>query len=282
MTPNPGRAARAIVRDAQAAVPIERSARGPDVALATGFVSLVGAGPGDPELLTLRALRRLQAADAVVHDRLVATDVLDNCRPDAERYDVGKAPGHHAWEQDEINALLIRLAREGRRVVRLKGGDPFVFGRGGEEALALADANVPFEIVPGVSSALAVPAVVGIPVTHRGLAPSVTIATGHARASRGDEHDWDALAHTRGTLVFLMAVENLEHVVEQLLNHGRPASEPAALIESGTTPAERTVTASLGRIAEAARREKIAAPAVLVVGQVVGLAREHPSHSPLH
>jgi uroporphyrin-III C-methyltransferase len=159
-----------------------------------GFVSLVGAGPGDPELITLRGLRRLQAADAIVHDRLVGAELLAFGRPGAERYDVGKVPGGYGYRQEEINTLLIQLARQGKQVVRLKGGDPFLFGRGGEEALALVAAGVSFEVVPGVSSALAGPAAAGIPVTHRGLAGSVTIATGHARGGGVVDHNWAALA----------------------------------------------------------------------------------------
>jgi len=238
-----------------------------------GFVSLVGAGPGDPELLTLRALRRLQAADAVVFDRLIAAELLDHCPPDARRYDVGKIPGQHGrGRQEEINALLIQLGQEGLRVVRLKGGDPFVFGRGGEEALALAEADIPFEIVPGISSAFAAPAAAGIPVTHRGLAASVTVLTGHSAG--GAEHDWATLARLRGTLVFLMAVENLERIVERLLTHGRPDHEPAALVRWGTTPEQQIVSAPLGEIVAAARAACLEPPAVLVIGPTVAIAQE--------
>ena len=240
-----------------------------------GFVSLVGAGPGDPELVTLRGVRRLQQADAVVHDRLVSQDLIGFCRPDVERYDVGKSPKQPGCTQDDINNLLVRLARIGRRVVRLKGGDPFVFGRGGEEALALLMAGVPFEIVPGISSGLAVPAVAGIPVTQRGIASSVTIATGHVQEghSRGD-HDWSALARLSGTLVFLMAVENLEHIAQQLLSHGRDPREPAALVQDGTTVGQVIVSAPLTDVVQVARDAGIVPPAVLVVGPSVALADE--------
>lgn len=238
---------------------------------APGFVSLVGAGPGDPELVTLRALKRLKAADAVVFDRLIAPELLDYCQSDARRYDVGKVPGRHGYgRQEEINEILIRLAREGLRVVRLKGGDPFVFGRGGEEAIALAAADVPFEIVPGISSAFAAPAAAGIPATHRGIAGSVTVATGHDASGEG--HDWEALARMRGTLVFLMAVENLERIVERLLSHGRPNHEPAALVRWGTRPEQDVLRAPLGEIVQAARTAQITPPAVLVIGPVVDLA----------
>jgi uroporphyrin-III C-methyltransferase/precorrin-2 dehydrogenase/sirohydrochlorin ferrochelatase len=235
-----------------------------------GRVSLVGAGPGDPELLTLRAVQRLQAADVVVFDRLVSADVLAYARPDAELIDVGKAPGGRGWSQAEINTLLEKLAREGRQVVRLKGGDPFVFGRGGEEALALARAGVPFEVVPGISAALAAPAAAGIPVTHRGLSGSVTIVNGHDPA----QHDWSALARGGGTLVFLMAVEHLEDIVATLLAHGRPASEAAALVQWATTSRQRVVSGPLGEIALLARAAELEPPAVLVVGPTAALGAE--------
>jgi uroporphyrin-III C-methyltransferase/precorrin-2 dehydrogenase/sirohydrochlorin ferrochelatase len=235
-----------------------------------GFVSLVGAGPGDPDLLTLRAVQRLQAAEVVVHDRLVSSRVLDYASPTAERIDVGKRSGGAGATQDEINSLLVNLAREGRRVVRLKGGDPFVFGRGGEEALVLARAGIAFEVVPGVSSALAAPAAAGIPVTHRGLSASVTVVNGHDV----DQHDWTALSHAGGTLVFLMAVEHLEDVADRLLAHGREPNEPTALIEWASTPRQRVVTAPLAHLVETSRAARIAAPAVLVVGPTAALARE--------
>jgi uroporphyrin-III C-methyltransferase len=210
----------------------------------------------------------LQAADVVVHDRLVGGDVLAYARADAKCIDVGKAPGGHGWTQSDINALLVELARAGKRVVRVKGGDPFVFGRGGEEALALARAGVPFEVVPGVSSALAAPLAAGIPVTHRGLSGSVTIANGHD----ADQHEWEMLSASRGTLVFLMAVEGLEEIVARLIAHGRPADEPAAVVQWATTSHQRSVHAALADIATVARAAAIAAPAVLVVGRTAALA----------
>lgn len=240
-----------------------------------GFVSLVGAGPGDPELLTVKGLRRLREADAVVYDRLVSPELLELCSPGAQLLDVGKTPGRHGQgRQEEISALLVRLAQAGLRVVRLKGGDPFVFGRGGEEALALAEAGVPFEVVPGISSALAAPLAAGIPVTHRGISTSVTIAAGHEGrgSSRTDQHDWEALARMRGTLVFLMPVETLDHIADQLIAHGRAPAEPAALVHWATTPEQRTVVSDLGGIADAARAEGMTSPSVLVVGETVGLA----------
>ncbi|MBV8716065.1 MAG: uroporphyrinogen-III C-methyltransferase [Chloroflexi bacterium] len=236
----------------------------------SGLVSLVGAGPGDPDLLTLRAVERLRAADVVVHDRLVSERVLEYAAPDAERIDVGKQPGGGGSTQSEINALLVDLGRQGRRVVRLKGGDPFVFGRGGEEVLALSRAGIAFEVVPGVSSALAAPAAAGIPVTHRGLSASVTVVNGHD----ADQHDWDALARSAGTLVFLMAVERLEQIAARLLNSGRRSDEPAALIEWATTARQRIVLAPLGELVATARAEGVEPPAVLVVGPTAAFASE--------
>ncbi|MBV9354469.1 MAG: uroporphyrinogen-III C-methyltransferase [Chloroflexi bacterium] len=240
--------------------------------LEPGQVALVGAGPGDPELLTVRALKRLRQADVVVHDRLVPAAVLDECRPGTHRIDVGKAPGAHGRGQQAINELLIQLAREGLRVVRLKGGDPFVFGRGAEEALALAEAGIRYEVVPGVSSALAGPAAAAIPVTHRGLASSVTIATGHG-AEAGEEPDWAAMAATRGTLVFLMGVAELDHITRLLRSYGRSAAEPAAVVEWATTPGQRCLAGTLADIAARAAQAHIAAPAVLVVGPTVALGQ---------
>lgn len=235
-----------------------------------GLVSLVGAGPGDPDLLTLRAVERLRAADVVVHDRLVSERVLEYAAADAERIDVGKRSGGGGPSQREINELLISLGRQGRRVVRLKGGDPFVFGRGGEEALALLEAGVPLEVVPGLSSALAAPAAAGIPVTHRGLSGSVTVLNGHDV----DQHDWEALASSAGTLVFLMAVERLEEITSRLLAHGRACDQPAALVEWATTPRQRIILAPLANLAVTARAEMVEAPAVLVVGPTAALAEE--------
>ncbi|HEV7662953.1 MAG TPA: siroheme synthase CysG [Chloroflexota bacterium] len=233
-----------------------------------GLVSLVGAGPGDPDLLTLRAVQRLQAAQVVVHDRLVSEGVLAYAAADAERIDVGKTPGCQSVTQSEIDALLVALGGSGKRVVRLKGGDPYVFGRGGEEALALARAGIPFEVVPGVSAALAGPAAAGIPVTHRGLSGSVTIANGHDAG----QHDWSALARSAGTLVFMMAVEHLEAIVDNLVGSGRPADEPAAVVQWATTARQQTVHATLGEIARVARAAGLGAPAVLVVGPTAALA----------
>jgi uroporphyrin-III C-methyltransferase/precorrin-2 dehydrogenase/sirohydrochlorin ferrochelatase len=246
---------------------LERSLFAGPGAARRGLVSLVGGGPGDPGLLTLRALQRLQAADVIVFDRLVGPDVLALGRAGAEQVDVGKTPGGRGPTQAEINRLLIARATAGQRVVRLKGGDPYVFGRGGEEALALLEAGLPYELVPGISSALAAPALAGIPVTHRGLSAAVTILNGHA-----DAHDWASLATLGGTLVCLMAVEQLAAVADRLLAHGRPVDEPTALVEWASTPRQRVVAAPLGELVEAARAAGVQAPAVLVVGPTAALA----------
>jgi uroporphyrin-III C-methyltransferase len=237
-----------------------------------GTVALIGAGPGDPDLLTLRGLRLLQQAEVVVHDRLGTEDVLGLVPADCERIDAGKAPGRHGMSQDEISATLIEHARRDKRVVRLKGGDPFVFGRGGEEVLALIDAGIPFEVVPGVSSAFAVPAGAGIPVTHRGLARTVTVASGHDDPDEpAAKERWRALAPVPGTLVLLMAMSNLGRIADALIAGGRPIDEPAAAVHAGTTAEERRVTATLGTIAAACETADVGNPAVVVIGPVVAL-----------
>jgi uroporphyrinogen III methyltransferase/synthase len=242
----------------------------------TGRVYLVGAGPGDPGLLTLRAARCLERADVVVHDHLVNRRILEHVPPGAEIVDVGRPHGDPArLEQSAIATLLVRHAQAGKTVVRLKNGDPFVFGRGGEEAQALREAGVPFEVVPGVTSALAVPAYAGIPATERGQASLVTIATGHL-ACRDEAAElaglpWDALVRQGGTLVFLMAVSRLAAIAEALVRHGLPAETPAAVIERGTTGSQRTIVATVGTIEERARRAALRPPAVVVVGATVAL-----------
>ena len=240
--------------------------------MTAGSVAIVGAGPGDPGLITVRGLDLLRAADVVVHDRLVNPKLLDQARPDARRIFVGKACGTHTLPQREINALLIAQARAGRRVVRLKGGDPFVFGRGGEEVLALTEAGVAFEVVPGVSSVVAVPAAAGIPLTHRGVASSFAVVTGHLRADADDPIDWQHLARGTDTLVVLMGLANLPTIARELIAGGRDPETPAALIERGTTEAQRTVIATLATLAEAAAAACLEAPVLAVIGQVVSLA----------
>ena len=235
-----------------------------------GIVYLVGAGPGDPKLITARGLELLRRADVVVYDRLVSHVLLDEAPADAELVDAGKAPGGHCMPQEGINALLIREARLGKTVVRLKGGDPFVFGRGAEEALACAEAGVPWEVVPGVSSVVGVTARASIPVTTRGFGGSFAVATGHRAADGSDPLDWGALARM-DTLVVLMGVERLGEVVERLRAGGRAGGTPVALIENGTLPNERVVVGTLDSIAQEAGRAGIGSPAVIVVGEVVRL-----------
>ena len=241
-----------------------------------GTVYLVGAGPGDPDLITVRGRRLVESAEVIVHDRLGTAELVALAPPACLLVDAGKVPGRHGMSQDEISATLIALARSGRDVIRLKGGDPFVFGRGGEEAAALADAGVPWVVVPGVSSAVAVPGSVGIPVTHRGLARTFTVASGHDDpTSPAAEERWRAMAAVPGTLVLLMAMGNLDGIARALIDGGRPADEPAAAIHAGTTPDERTVVATLATLADRCRHERLGNPAVVVIGPVVAL----PTHA---
>ncbi len=229
-------------------------------------VHLVGAGPGDPGLMTVRGLEVLRRADVVIYDRLSQESLLDLAPEDAERIDVGKAPGHVRLDQEDINALLVERGRKGETVVRLKGGDPFVFARGGEEAAALAAAGVPFEVVPGISSAIAVPAYAGIPVTLRHSSTSVTIVTGHEDPSVGEEGtvDWEAVARVGGTIVILMGVARIGRIAEALMAGGRPPDTPVAATQWGTRPEQRTVRATLATIGAA----EVGSPATIVVGDV--------------
>jgi uroporphyrinogen III methyltransferase / synthase len=240
-----------------------------------GTVYLVGAGPGDPGLLTLRAARLLRSADVVVHDALVGERILDLIRPDARRIDVGKRCGGRRTPQERINQTLIEAAGSARVVVRLKGGDPFVFGRGGEEALALRSAGVRFEVVPGVTAAVGVSAYAGIPLTHRDFASSVTFVTGHEETGRrGRRVDWNALARLGGTLVIYMGMSGLRTVSRRLIEAGRSPDTPAAVIEWGTYARQRTVEAPLAGIAARAESAGVGAPALVVVGEVAALRRE--------
>ncbi len=235
-----------------------------------GDVTLVGAGPGDPELLTLKALRALQDADIVLHDRLVPAAILDLARRDASLISVGKAAGGIGSTQEEINALLIEHASSGKRVVRLKGGDPFIFGRGGEELEALAKARISFSVVPGITAAAGCAAYAGIPLTHRDHAHSVTFVAAHT-GSDLKEPDWRALAMTGATAVFYMGLARLPHIAASLIAHGAAADLPAGIVAQGTLPEQRVITATLGTIAEAAARSNLESPALLVVGEVVSL-----------
>ena len=244
---------------------------------APGRVYLVGAGPGDPGLLTVRGLTLLRAADVIVYDRLVNPALLDEA-PAAERIDVGKRAGAHAVSQGEINAILVAQARQGRQVVRLKGGDSFVFGRGGEEAQALTAAGVGVEVVPGVSSAVAAPAAAGIPVTHRSLAASFAVVTGQEDETKTRPPvDWGALATAVDTLVILMGSRALPDIARALIAHGRPPETPVALIHAATTPRQETLTGVLADFVDPASAPALPAPVVTVIGNVVAL-REQLGH----
>ena len=240
--------------------------------MAGGRVYLVGAGPGDPGLLTVRGLEILRTADVVVYDRLVNPALLDEAPPAALRLFAGKRAGGHCVSQEEINTQLVEQARVGRSVVRLKGGDPFVFGRGGEEALALAEAGIAFEVVPGVSAAVAVPAYAGIPVTHRGLSSSFAVVTGHEDPAKDHaDVDWGRLATAVDTLVVLMGAAGLPRIAAELVGHGRSPGTPVALIRWGTTEAQELSVSTLGAVATHARAAGVAPPMLAIIGEVVRL-----------
>lgn len=242
--------------------------------MTTGKVILVGAGPGDPGLITVRGLEWIRRAEVLVYDRLIPMDLLDEARPDCERIDAGKAQHDHKIPQPQLNALLVEKAREGKLVVRLKGGDPFVFGRGGEEALVLHAAGIPFEIVPGVTSAVAVPAYAGVPVTQRDMATAFTVFTGHENPDKPESAvDYAALAACAraGTLVLLMGVTYLDTIMRELLTHGIAPDLPALVIENGTLPNQRTVSGTVSTIAALAREAAVRPPALTVIGEVVRL-----------
>ena len=236
-------------------------------------VVLVGGGPGDPELVTVAARRALSEADVVVADRLAPRELLDELSPDVELIDVAKLPRGRAAAQEEINRVIVDRALAGKRVVRFKGGDSFVYGRGYEEALACEEAGVPWTVIPGLTSAIAVPAVAGIPVTHRGVAHEFTVISGHLPPDHpGSLVAWDAVAALRGTVVLLMAVQNLPSIVARLVDGGRPGSTPVAIISEGTMPGEQTLLSTLGTVAEDMVREGVRPPAIVVVGDVVSVA----------
>lgn len=234
-----------------------------------GKVILVGAGPGDPDLLTIRAVQRISIGDVLVYDRLIQQGVLALARPTAEKIYMGKPPGHHT-RQEEIHELLVEKARQGKIVVRIKGGDPFLFGRGGEEVEYLAEHGIPFEVVPGVSSCLSAPLSAGIAVTHRDASSSVVIVTGHNADGNEDRVDWDAVARIE-TSVFLMCVHNVETIAQRLIAGGRSAETPAAMIQMAYWDGEHVVVGTLRTIAAEIRRAGVQPPATLVVGEVVRL-----------
>lgn len=245
-----------------------------------GCVYLVGAGPGDPELLTLRGARLIAGADVVFYDNLVSPRILELAPASAEKVYVGKKASEHVLRQEEINALLVRRAREGRRVVRLKGGDPFIFGRGGEEMEDLIEAGITVEVIPGVTSAAGVAAYAGIPLTHRDYAQSVVFATGFLKGG-GHELDWPMLARPKQTVVIYMGVSRIADICAQLIEHGLSAQTPACIIERGTTDAQRVCVGTLADLTERAQQAGIRPPGLLVIGRVVGLYPKlkwfHPS-----
>ena len=240
-----------------------------------GMVYLVGAGPGDYKLISVKALEYIKDADTIIYDRLADDRLLAYARPDVELIYVGKASSAHTMRQGEINQVLVDKAKEGKKVLRLKGGDPFVFGRGSEEALELIAHNLPFEIVPGITSAISVPAYAGIPVTHRGIATSFAVITGHEDPTKVESNmKWDKLSTGVDTLVFLMGVENLPHITTQLIKYGRSAETPAAVIRWGTKPEQQVLVTTVGRAAEDVAKAGLKPPAIFIVGEVVNLREQ--------
>jgi uroporphyrin-III C-methyltransferase/precorrin-2 dehydrogenase/sirohydrochlorin ferrochelatase/uroporphyrin-III C-methyltransferase len=237
-----------------------------------GKVFLVGAGPGDPDLLTVKALRLIKEIKTVVYDRLVSPEIMDLIPESAERIYAGKQMSNHHLVQDEINSLLVDLAREGRTVLRLKGGDPFVFGRGSEEAEVLAHQGIPFEVVPGISSASGCTAYAGIPLTHRGLAQGVRLLPGHTKDGKPLDYDWSKLADPECTLVIYMGLGNLDHIADELMTAGLPSDTPAAAVENGTTPRQRRVLGTLGSLPRKTVEAGMKAPTLIIIGRVVELA----------
>ena len=240
----------------------------------TGFVSLVGSGPGDAELLTLKALRLLQEADVVVYDRLVSKDILDMIPSDVSRVSVGKEVGKHCVPQEQINETIVSLAKSGRKIVRLKGGDPFMFGRGGEEILALIQNKIAFEVVPGVTAASGCSAYSGIPLTHRGMSRSVRFITGHFKNDEPLDINWQRVADPDCTLVIYMGLGNLSHICNALIDAGLSSSTPAAAIENGTSKNQRRVLSQLDQLEETVKQSGLTAPVIIIIGEVVSLAEE--------
>ena len=234
-------------------------------------VWLVGAGPGDPDLITVKGLKAIKGADVILYDRLISPELLEYAKPEAELIFCGKLPDHHHLQQETINYLLVKHAKKGKNVVRLKGGDPFIFGRGGEEAAFLVEHGVSFEVIPGITSGIAAPAYAGIPVTHREHSASFAIVTGHRREGEKEELKWSALANGIDTLAIYMGVKNLPYIQEKLISHGKSPQTPAALIHWGTTKEQRTVTGTLETIVDVAKAEGITNPSMIVIGEVVRL-----------
>lgn len=248
-----------------------RPATGAGDAVPPGTVTLAGAGPGDPELLTVKAVKALQAARLVLYDHLVSPAVLEYLSPDAERIYVGKESSRHTLPQESIIELMVQLARSGRSLLRLKGGDGYIFGRGGEEAQALAAQGIPFSVIPGLTAAQGAAASVGIPLTHRDHAASLVLATGHLRDGQGLDMDWAMLARPRQTVVLYMGVNNLPEICRQLTAHGLPGDTPAALVEKATLPDERCITGTLADLPSLALRHQVRPPALIMIGSVVSV-----------
>jgi uroporphyrin-III C-methyltransferase len=234
-----------------------------------GKVYIVGAGPGDPELLTIKGLRCIQIADVILYDRLINKKILEYAKEDADLIYCGKLPNFHTMRQETIHHFLIKYAKKGKVVVRLKGGDPFVFGRGGEEAEALAKNGIPFEVVPGITSGIAAPAYAGIPVTHREFSSSFAIITGHRKAGSEEDTKWEHLAKGVDTLAIYMGIGNLSYIREQLLKHGKSKDTPAAIVQNGTWEGQKTVVSTLGNILETAKQHQMENPCMIIIGEVV-------------
>jgi len=233
-----------------------------------GKVYIVGAGPGDPELLTLKALKVIKKADVILYDRLINPEILLYAKPECELIYVGKEDGKHILEQDKINFLLYEFAKNNNTVVRLKGGDPFVFGRGGEEALFLKEKGIPYEIIPGITSAISVPLYAGVPITHRGVSSSFVVITGHGSKGQFPNIDWNAISKI-DTIIFLMGVSNREKIAKNLINAGKSPETPIIFIEKGTTKEQKEIEATLGEVAEG--KVKVYPPAIFLIGDVVNL-----------
>lgn len=239
-----------------------------------GKVSLVGAGPGDPELLTLKAVRLLKQADVVLYDRLVSAGILDMIPDGVAQIAVGKAPGHHCVPQEQINEVIVSLARTGRHVVRLKGGDPYMFGRGGEEILALRQYGISHEVVPGITAASGSSAYSGIPLTHRGISRRVQFLTGHFKNDEVLDVNWQKVADPQSTLVIYMGLSNIDEIINSLIAAGLPAETPAALVENATTGRQRRVITHIDKLAHSVKQHAVQAPAIIIIGEVVSLANE--------